>query len=158
MSAELLKMMAGLDMVHVPYKGASPMLADLMGGQIDLGFDNLPSTLPLIRSGKLRGLAVTTAQRWPGAPELPTLAESGVPGYDVGGWFGLFAPAGTPAAVLQAIQQAVAAQVKLPDVQRQMLDMGAEPVGNTPEEFARRVSEEVRRWRTVVDTLGLKVE
>jgi tripartite-type tricarboxylate transporter receptor subunit TctC len=81
-----------------------------------------------------------------------------VPGYEVGGWFGLFAPAGTPPAVLQAIQQAVAAQLKLSEVQRQMLDMGAEPVGNTPEEFARRVADEVRRWRTVVETIGLKVE
>jgi tripartite-type tricarboxylate transporter receptor subunit TctC len=105
MSAELLKMMAGVDMTHVPYKGASPMLTDLMGGQIQAGFDN-PSTIAFVRSGKLRALAVTTAQRWPGAADIPTVAES-VPGYEVSGWFGLLAPAGTPKAVLDTLQTAV---------------------------------------------------
>ena len=158
MSAELLKAMTKVDMVHVPYKGASPMLADLMGGQIQVGFDNLPSTIGHIRSGKVRGIAVTTTRRWPGAPDLPTVAESGVPGYEVSGWFGLLAPAGTPAPILELMQQTIAAALKLPEVSRQMFELGAEPVGNTPEEFARVVAAEVRKWRGVVETVGLKVE
>ena len=103
MSAELLKMMAGVDIVHVPYKGAGPMLADLIGGQIQIGFDNLPSSMSHIKSGKIRAIAVTTTKRWPGAPEIPTIAESGVPGYEVSGWFGLLAPAGTPRPVVDAL-------------------------------------------------------
>jgi tripartite-type tricarboxylate transporter receptor subunit TctC len=137
MSAELLKMMAGVDMTHVPYKGASPMLTDLMGGQIQAGFDNLPSTIAFVRSGKLRALAVTTAQRWPGAADIPTVAES-VPGYEVSGWFGLLAPAGTPKAVLDTLQTAVAQAVRDPEVTRQLRSLGAEPVASRPEALRSR--------------------
>jgi len=158
MSAELLKSMAKIDMVHVPYKGAGPMLADLMGAQIQVGFDNLPSTIGHIRSGKLRGIAVTTAARWPGAPELPTVAESGVPGYEVSGWFGLFAPAGTPAPVVSLLHQSIAATLRQPDVAKQLLELGAEPVGNSPDEFGRLVEAEVRKWRAVVEAAGIKPE
>ena len=158
MSAELLKMMARIDIVHVPYKGAGPMLSDLIGGQIQIGFDNLPSTIGHIRSGKLRAIAVTTAQRWPGAPEIPTVAESGVSGYEVSGWFGLLAPAGTPKAVLDTLQRAVAEAVKQPDMAKQLLELGAEPVANTPEQFARQIAADVDRWRRVVETTGVKVE
>lgn len=158
LSAELLKAMAKVDMVHVPYKGAGPMLTDLMGGQIQVGFDNLPSTIAHIRSGKLRGIAVTTATRWPGAPELPTVAESGVPGYEVSGWFGLFAPAGTPPAVVSLIHQTVVAALKQPEVAKQLAELGADPVGNTPEEFRRQVEAEVRKWRGVVEAAGIKTE
>ncbi len=158
MSAELLKMMAKVSMVHIPYKGAGPMLSDLIGGQIPIGFDNLPSTMGHIRSGKLRAIAVTTPKRWPGAPEIPTIAESGVPGYEVSAWFGLFAPAGTPPAVVDALYRAVGAALKQPDVEKQLFDLGAEPVGNTPADFARHVGDEVAKWKKVVDATGAKVE
>ena len=158
MSAELLKMMAGVDMVHVPYKGAAPMLTDLMGGQVQVGFDNLPSTINFVPSGKVRAIAVTTPQRWTGAPEIPTVAESGLPGYEVSGWFGLLAPAGTPPAVLATIQQALAEAVKQPDVNKQMLELGAQPVANTPDAFAKLVQADVAKWRDVVKTTGVKLD
>lgn len=157
MSAELLKMMAGVDMTHVPYKGASPMLTDLMGGQIQAGFDNLPSTIAFVRSGKLRALAVTTPQRWPGAADIPTVAES-VPGYEVSGWFGLLAPAGTPKAVLDTLQTAVAQAVRDPEVTRQLSSLGAEPVASRPEAFAQQIRADVDKWRGVVKATGVTLE
>lgn len=157
MSAELLKMMAGVDMTHVPYKGASPMLTDLMGGQIQAGFDNLPSTIAFVRSGKLRALAVTTAQRWPGAADIPTVAES-VPGYEVSGWFGLLAPAGTPKAVLDTLQTAVAQAVRGPRGDRQLRSLGAEPVASRPEAFAQQIRADVDKWRGVVKATGVTLE
>lgn len=157
MSAELLKMMAGVDMTHVPYKGASPMLTDLVGGQIQAGFDNLPSTIAFVRSGKLRALAVTTAQRWPGAADIPTVAES-VPGYEVSGWFGLLAPAGTPKAVLDTLQTAVAQAVRDPEVTRQLRSLGAEPVASRPEAFAQQIRADVDKWRGVVKATGVTLE
>lgn len=158
MSAELLKMMSGVDMTHVPYKGAAPMLTDLIGGQIQVGFDNLPSTINFVRTGKLRALAVTTPQRWPGAPDIPTVAESGVPGYEVSGWFGLLAPAGTPKEVLNTLQVAIAQAVKTPEVAKQLRDLGAEPVANTPEVFAKEISADVDKWRKVVKATGVKLD
>ncbi len=158
MSAELLKMMAGVDIVHVPYKGAGPMLADLIGGQIQMGFDNLPSSMSHIKSGKIRAIAVTTTKRWPGAPEIPTFAESGVPGYEVSGWFGLLAPAGTPKPVVDALYRAVSEILKQPEVSKQLFELGAEPVGNTPEAFGRQIAAEVDKWKKVVATTGVKVE
>lgn len=157
MSAELLKMMAGVDMTHVPYKGASPMLTDLMGAQIQVGFDNLPSSMAFVRSGRLRALAVTTAERWPGAPDIPTVAESGVPGYEVAGWFGLLAPAGTPTDRVQLLQQAVAQAVAQPEVAKQLRSLGAEPVANSPEAFAQQISADVQKWRAVVKATGLSL-
>jgi tripartite-type tricarboxylate transporter receptor subunit TctC len=158
MSAELLKAMTGIDMVHVPYKGAAPMLTDLVGGQIQVGFDNLPSTIGYVRSGKVRALAVTTAQRWPGAPDIPTVAESGVPGYEVSGWFGLLAPAGTPKAVLDTLQTTIAQIVQEPEVAKQLRDLGAAPVANKPEDFARDIAADVEKWRKVAQTTGVKLD
>jgi tripartite-type tricarboxylate transporter receptor subunit TctC len=158
LSAELLKMMAGVDMVHVPYKGAGPMLADLIGGQVQVGFDNLPSSMGHIRSGKVRAIAVTTTKRWSGAPEIPTVAESGLPGYEVSGWFGLLAPAGTPRAVVDVLYRAVSAVLKQPDLQKQMFELGAEPGGNTPDEFARQIAAEIDKWKKVVAATGVKIE
>jgi len=158
MSAELLKMMTGIDMVHVPYKGAAPMLSDLLGGQIQIGFDNLPSTINFVRTGKVRAIAVTTPQRWPGAPDIPTVAERGLPGYDVSGWFGLLAPAGTPKAILETLQQNVAAAEKDPEVAKHMLELGAQPIGNSPEAFAAQIKLDVEKWKKVVQATGVKVE
>ena len=158
MSAELLKMMAHVELVHVPYKGAGPMLADLIGGQIEIGFDNLPSSMSHIRSGKVRAIAVTTTKRWPGAPEIPTVAESGVPGYEVSGWFGLLAPAGTPKPVIDALYRAVADVLKQPDVAKQLLELGAEPAANGPDAFGRQIADEVEKWKKVVAATGVKAE
>lgn len=158
MSAELLKMMAEVDMLHVPYRGAGPMLTDLVGGQITIGFDNLPSTMPFIRSEKVRALAVTTAERWPGAPDIPTVAESGVPGYEVSGWFGLLAPAGTPREILDQLQAAVAQAMEPEEVRKQLMELGAIGAVNSPDEFAREIADDVARWKKVVEATGVTLE
>ena len=158
MSGELLKTMAQVDIVHVPYKGGGPMLIDLMGGQIPVGFDNLPSSINHIRAGKIRALAVTTAKRWPGAPEIPTMAEAGVPGYESTAWFGLLAPANTPKPIVELLQRHVAAILRQPEVEKMLLEQGAESVGNTPDEFARLIAAELRKWTKVVAATGVKLE
>ena len=157
MSAELLKMMTGINITHVPYKGAAPMLTDLAGGHIPIGFDNLPSAMPFIESGKLRALAVTTAKRWPGAPNIPTVAET-VPGYEVSGWFGILAPDGTPPAIVDQLQKAVAEAVAKPEVRKQLDTVGAEPVANTPQAFAKQIEADVARWKQVAETTGVKLD
>jgi len=158
MSGELLKTMAQIDIQHVPYKGGGPMMIDLIGGQIQLGFDNLPSAIAHVRSGKVRALAVTTAKRWPGAPEIPTLAEAGVPGYEASAWFGLLAPAATPKPVVELLQRHVAAILRLPEVEKQFFEQGAQPSGNTPDEFARMIAGELQKWAKVVAATGVKLE
>ncbi|CAN7564242.1 tripartite tricarboxylate transporter substrate binding protein [Pseudorhodoferax sp. LjRoot39] len=158
MSVELLKMMAGVDMVHIPYKGGGPMLTDLIGGQIPVGVDNLPSSMAHIQSGRIRALAVTTAQRWPGTPDIPTVAESGVPGYEAGAWFGLLAPAGTPQPIVEQLQQAVAELLRRPASAQRLSDMGAAPVANTPDAFGRQIAAEIAKWKKVVAATGVKVE
>ncbi len=158
MSGELMKSMAQLDIVHVPYKGGGPMLIDLMGGQIQVGFDNLPSSINHIRAGKIRALAVTTAKRWPGAPEIPTMAEAGIPGYEASAWFGLLAPASTPKAVVDLLQKNITAILRLPEVEKMFLEQGAEPVGNTPEEFGRLIASELQKWGRVIASTGVKLE
>ena len=158
MSAELLKMMAQVELVHVPYKGAGPMLPTSSAGRSQIGFDNLPSSMSHIKSGKVRAIAVTTTKRWPGAPEIPTVAESGVPGYEVSGWFGLLAPAGTPKPVIDALYRAIADLLKQPDVAKQLLELGAEPAANGPDAFGRQIADEVEKWKKVVATTGVKAE
>ncbi len=157
MSGELLKSMAKIDMVHVPYKGGAPMLVDLMGGQVPFAFDNLPSSIQHIRNGKVRALAVTTAKRWPGAPEIPTMAEAGLPHYESSAWFGLFAPGQTPKAVVELLQRHVAAILKQPEVEKIYLEQGAMPVGNSSDEFSRFIAGEMVKWRTEVSDSGVKL-
>jgi len=158
MSGELLKAMTGVDIAHIPYKGAGPMLIDLIGGQVQIGFDNLPSSIGHIRSGKLRALAVTTAARFPGAPEIPTIAESGVPAYELSAWFGLLAPAATPKPVIDVLYRNISEILKQAEVVKQLLDLGAEPGGNTPEAYAQQISTDVEKWRKVVQTTGVTAE
>lgn len=158
MSGELLKTLAQVDIVHVPYKGGGPMLIDLMGGQIQFAFDNLPSSINHIRAGKIRALAVTTAKRWPGAPDIPTMAEAGVPGYESGAWFGMLAPAKTPRPIVDMLQKNVSAILKLPDVQKLFMEQGAEPVGDTPEQFAKVISSELQKWTKVATATGVKLD
>lgn len=150
LAMELFKVMAGVDLLHVPYKSAGNALPDLIGGQVQVFFDIMPSTLPTVRGGKLRGLAVTSAARSSAVPELPTVAEAGVPGYEFTAWFGLFAPAGTPAAVVDRINEAVNAILQAPDVRERLAQQGAEPVTGTPAQFAAFYRGEVDKWRRVV--------
>ena len=158
MSGELLKSQAKIQMVHVPYKGGAPMLVDLMGGQISYAFDNLPSSIQHIRSGKVKALAVTTAKRWPHAPEIPTMAEAGLTGYESSAWFGLLAPGNTPKAIVDLLQKQVTFILKQPEVEKIYLEQGAMPVGNSPDEFVRFISAEMLKWKTVVSDTGVKLD
>src|SRR5215207_180237 len=158
MSGELLKVLTNTDIRHIPYKGGGPMLNDLIGGHIKMAFDNLPSAIGHIRSGKVRALAVTTPKRWPGLPDVPTMAESGVPGYDVSAWFGLFAPAKTPREIVDLLYRDVREILKEEPIRDRLTELGAEPVGNTPDEFAQQIAAEVKQWRDVVASTGVKAE
>ena len=158
LSGELFKTMAGVDMQHIPYKGSPPALQDVMGGQVTMTFDNITTAWPLAKGGKLRALAVTTAARSPIAPDVPTLAESGLPGFEVGSWQGVFAPAGTPPEIVKRLNTEIVKILKLPDVSEKLVELGAEPVGNTAEEFTALVKAEVVKWADVVKKSGAKVD
>ena len=158
LAGELFKSMAGVDMTHVPYKGAAPAMQDLIGGQIQLMFDNLASSLGQVRAGKVKALAVTTAKRTALAPELPTVAESGLPGFDISTWFGVFAPAGTPREALDRLHAEFTRALAAPDVRQRILALGAEPVGNRPEEFAAYIRDEAAKYARLVKASGAKVD
>jgi tripartite-type tricarboxylate transporter receptor subunit TctC len=158
LSGELFKTMAGVDMQHIPYKGSPPALQDVVGGQVAMTFDNITTAWPLAKGGKLKALAVTTAKRSAIAPDVPTLAESGLPGFEVGSWQGVFAPAGTPPEIVKRLNTEIVKILKLPDVQEKLVGLGAEPVGNTSEEFTAMVKAEVVKWADVVKKSGAKVD
>ncbi len=158
LSGELFQAMTGTRMTHVPYKGSSPALTDVMAGSADLIFDNLPSSMGFIKSGKLQPLAVTTAARSPALPDVPTMAEAGVKDYEAASWFGLFAPAGTPQAVIDRVQADVARALARENVRTQLLAQGAVPKSTTPQEFARLQADEMRKWERVVQQSGAKID
>ena len=158
LAGELFKAMAGVQMVHVPYKGAGPAMQDLIGGRIQLMFDNLASSLAQMRAGKVKALAVTTAKRSSLAPELPTIAESGLPGFDISTWFGVFAPGGTPRDVVQRLHDELVKALADPAVRETMLKLGAEPVGSTPAEFAAYIRSEARKYAEVIKASGARVD
>ncbi|WP_033534875.1 Bug family tripartite tricarboxylate transporter substrate binding protein [Bordetella trematum] len=158
LSGELFQAMTGTRMTHVPYKGSSPALTDVMAGSADLIFDNLPSSMGFIKSGKLQPLAVTTATRSPALPDVPTMAEAGVKDYEAASWFGLFAPAGTPQPVIDRIQADVARALARENVRTQLLAQGAVPKSTTPQEFARLQADEMRKWERVVQQSGAKID
>jgi tripartite-type tricarboxylate transporter receptor subunit TctC len=158
LAGELFKTMAGVDMTHVPYKGAGPAMQDLVAGQIQLMFDNLASSLGQIRAGKVRALAVTSAKRTSLAPELPTIAESGLPGFDINTWFGVFAPAKTPQPVVDRLYTEFTRALAMPDVRQKMIDFGAEPVGNKPAEFAAYIASEKDKYARVIKASGARVD
>ena len=158
LSAELFKSMAGVDVVHVPYKGASPALTDVIAGRVVMFIGNLPPAMPHIKSGNVKALAVTTAQRSPLVPDIPTLAESGLPGFETVAWFGLFAPAGTPKAIVDKLQAEVARIVREPEIRERIVALGGEPVGNKPEEFAAIVKGDVAKWKKVVKDANVRVD
>jgi tripartite-type tricarboxylate transporter receptor subunit TctC len=156
MAGELFKLTAKVDLLFVPYKGEGPAVSDAMGGQISLVFSNLPVVLPLTRSGRLRGIAVTSAQRVPTAAEFPTVAESGLPGFEANTWFGCLAPAGTPADVIGRLNAEAARALSTSAVKERMAGMGLFVVANKPEEFAELLKKEIPRWAKVVKDSGVK--
>ena len=157
-SGELIQTMTGIKMTHVPYKGRQFAIPDLLGGSIQLMFDNMPSSLPLVKEGKLRALGQTGSKRSPAAPDVPTIAEQGVPGYDVMSWFAMFAPAGTPKDVIARIHAEAMRVFKLPDVQEKLKTLGLDPVLSTPDELAKYQEAEVVKWARVVKESGAKAE
>jgi tripartite-type tricarboxylate transporter receptor subunit TctC len=158
MSMELFKYLTHTDLHHIPYKGATPALTDIIAGTVSVGFFNLPPAMGHIKSGKVRALAVTTAKRWPALPDVPTVAESGVPGFETVAWFGLLAPAGTPQAVIDQVAREVHAIAQMPDVRARIEATGAEAVGSTPQEFARRIHDDVDKWKRVAAAAKIRIE
>ena len=158
LSGELFKSLARVDMVHVPYKGSAPAVTDLLGNQIGIMFDNMPSAIQHVRSGKLVPIAVTTAKRSPELPNVPTIAEAGVPGYEATSWFGMFAPAGTPAPVLARLNAALVKVLAQPDVKKKINEQGAETYSETPAQFAAFIQAESVKWGKVVKESGASVD
>jgi tripartite-type tricarboxylate transporter receptor subunit TctC len=161
LAGELFKTMTGSFMTHIPYRGSGPALLDLVGGNADVMFDNLPSSMQQIKGGKLKALAVTSAKRSPALPDVPTVEEAGGPalkGYEASSWFGLLAPAGTPPEIVNRIQQEVAKSLGTPAIKEKMLAQGAIPSGNSPAEFAKFIDSEHAKWAKVVKASGAKVD
>lgn len=158
LSGELFKMMTKTDMVHVPYKGSAPAMNDLLGNQISIMFDNMPSAIQHVRGGQLRALAVTTAKRSPELPDVPTIAEAGVPGYEATSWFGLLAPAGTPPAIIDKLDDALFKVYKNPELLKKISDQGAEPVVEKPAQFSAFIKAETEKWGKVVRASGATLD
>ena len=158
LSGELFKFMAGVQMTHVPYKGSAPALQDLIGGQVQLMFDNLPPSLPQIKAGKLRALAVTSLARAPALPDVPTMAEAGLPGYEASSWFGVLAPAGTPPAIVTKLNAEIARWLATPEAKEKLSKQGANAAGGTPEDFAKHIAAETAKWAKVVKDSGAKID
>src|SRR5712691_8381829 len=158
-AAELLKLRTGIDIVHVPYKGGGPAVADTLGGQVPLLMVTMPAAMSHVRAGKLRALAVTTIRRNPGAPEIPTVAEAlNIRDYEVDSWYAMFAPAKTPPAIVMRMQKEIAHVIQLPDVKQKLLEQGGDTVGSTPEELDRVVKGELRKWAEVIRDAKIKVD
>ncbi|BEP94221.1 tripartite tricarboxylate transporter substrate binding protein [Acidovorax sp. A79] len=158
LSGEMFKMQSRLKMLHVPYRGSAPAVTDLLGGQVDSMFDNTPSALPHVQAGKLRAIAITSAQRSPLLPDVPTLAESGYAGFDVQSWFGLAAPAGTPRAVVEQVNAALNKVLAQPEVRNRLQELAATPDGGTPDKMRSFAAAEIKRWREVVKESGASAE
>jgi len=158
LAGEMLKTMAGIEMIHVPYKGTAPAMVDLLGGRVSAMFDQIATALPHIRAGKLVAIGVTTAKRASVAPDIPTLAESGVPGYEATTWHGLFAPAGTPKEVIARLNAETVKALTAPELVEKFKANGVDPVSSSPEEFGAFVQAELNRWRDAVKAAGLKPE
>ncbi|HSW07931.1 MAG TPA: tripartite tricarboxylate transporter substrate binding protein [Aquabacterium sp.] len=157
-SGELFKTMTGIDMQHIPYKGRATAIPDVLGGRVTMMFDNMPSSLPLVREGKLRALGVTSAKRSAAAPDIPTIAEQGLPGFDAVSWFALFAPAGTPKPIVDKLQLEVKKILDAPDTAKRLAEAGLDAVGSTPDELAAYQRAEITKWAKVVKDSGAKAD
>ncbi|WKK91297.1 tripartite tricarboxylate transporter substrate binding protein [Diaphorobacter sp. C33] len=158
LAGEVFASMAGLNLLHVPYKGSGPAVTDMLGGQVDLMFDSITSARPHIQAGKLRALGVTSAKRSATLPDVPTIAEAGVPGYEVSPWFAVFAPAGTPAAIVNKINAALIDAMKQPDTVAKFETIGAEPIGTTPQQLATHLDKEVARWGALIKERNIRMD
>ena len=156
LSGELLKVLAKIDIVHVPFKGSGQSVISSLAGEIAANFPSVPTAIPYIKAGKLRGLGVTTAKRSQALPDVPSIAEAGVPGYEATQWFGVLAPAGTPRPIIDRLNQEIVKLLKLPDVRDRLIADGTDPVGNTPEEFAAYIRSETEKWTKVIKAAGIK--
>lgn len=157
LAGEVFKSMAGVDIGHVPYKGSAPALTDLMGGQVDMMFEQIPAVLPHVQSGKLRALAVGSARRVAALPDLPTISESGLSGFDVVSWFGIMAPAGTPAPIVARLHAELAKIMRMPDVSEKLASLGAEPQASTPQAFGQTIVAELPKWAEIIRKSGATV-
>jgi tripartite-type tricarboxylate transporter receptor subunit TctC len=158
LSMEMLKAQAGINLVHVPYKGTPQAVIDLLSGQVQAMFANTLSVLPHVKAGRLRALAISSAKRSAAAPELPTVAESGMPGYESGTWFGMFAPAGTPREIISRLNGEINKIVATAEMKSRLVAQGADPISVTPEQFRAFVKNELARWGKIVKTVGIKVD
>jgi len=158
MSGAMFTQLTGTDILHIPYKGSAPAVTDLLAGQTHMMFDNIPSALPHIKAGKLRALATTGAKRDPALPDLPTIAEAGVKGYESGVWFGLSVPTGTPREIIQRLNAAAVQATKSPDFIKRMTDLGYNIIPGTPEDMDRMLKAEISRWTPIVKASGAKVD
>jgi tripartite-type tricarboxylate transporter receptor subunit TctC len=158
LALELLNLMGGVKITHIPYKGLAPGHTELMGGQLSMMFDGIVTGLPAVKAGRLRALGVTTLKRWQGAPDIPTMNEVGLAGFEVNSWFGLLAPAGTPREIVLRLNSEVARALREPDARERFYSIGAEPMDNTPEEFAAYINAEMAKWGKVVKTAGLRAD
>jgi len=157
LSGEIFRMRSGINMLHVPYRGSAPAVTDLLGGQVQSMFDNTPSAMPHVKAGRLRAIAVTSAQRIPLLPDVPTVAESGYPGFDVQSWFAIAAPTGTPKPVVERLNAALNKALAAPDVRQRMQDLAASPQPGTPEQMRAFMMSEIKRWHDVVKQSGARV-
>jgi tripartite-type tricarboxylate transporter receptor subunit TctC len=158
LSMELFKSMAGVKIVHVPYKGSAPAVADLLGGHVPMMFDNMPSALPQVKAGKLRALGVSTIKRSGTAPDVPTVAESGLPGFDVTVWFAVLAPAATPREITERLHRTLVKALGASDVRERLASQGAEAVGNTPEQFTAQMKTDLAKWAKVVKDANIRLD
>jgi len=155
-TAELFKALAGIDIVHVPYKGSGQMMADLLGGQVQIAFDQISSSIAHVKSGRLRALGITTAKRSTLLPDLPTIAEAGVPGYEATSWNGFAVRAGTPRAIVNRLQQETLKAINIPEIKDRMFGLGIEPIGSTPEAFAAHIKAEREKWIPLFRKIGIQ--
>ncbi len=158
LSSELMKSMAGIDVLHIPYKGGPPAIADLIGRQVNMMFINLPTGMPQVKGGKVKVLAVSSKQRVAQLPDIPTVDEAGLRGFETSAWSGVYAPAGTPREIIARLNTEINKILKMPSVREQLAAQGAEPEGGSPEEFKRFTSDEIVKWAKVIKTSGAKIE
>jgi tripartite-type tricarboxylate transporter receptor subunit TctC len=158
LSGELFKTMAGIDIVHIPYRGGGAAVTDLIGGQVQMMIDVMPNVYPLAKEGRVRGIAVSTARRFPGAPELPTISESGLAGFEASAWDGILAPAHTPEPIIRKLNTAIRTALADPELIDALKGRGATVVPSTPDEFARHIAESTKKWAQVVKASGAKID